>query len=69
MTKAAPNPDQLQALRDYAHWAGPEWKLTLSRDWMRAGSEWPGDRYSLLHQLRNSHGPAWLNSYKLPLDA
>ena len=36
------------------------WKLKLTTDWMRAGSDFPGD-YALLQQLRNTFGPRWLS--------
>ena len=60
----APTSEQLEALKGYAAWAGDEWKRSLSTDWMRAGSRWSGS-WGLLQQLRNSHGPAWLNTFTL----
>ena len=60
-----PTAAQLCALRDYAGWAGDNWKSELSHDWMRAGSEWSGP-YELLHQLRNTLGPSWLKRFDPP---
>ncbi len=57
--------DQLLALRDYANWAGKDWKQNLSADWLRAGSDWPGSRYPLLQQVRNQLGPKWLDTFEL----
>jgi hypothetical protein len=48
-------PDQARALSDYIRWAGPEWQTKLRRDWMRGGSEWPGE-WAYLQQLRNTLG-------------
>ena len=61
------NMEQLIALRDYADWAGKDWKDKLLSDWMRAGSDWPeaSERYHLLQQIRNQHGPSWLEAIKL----
>lgn len=56
--------EQLDALHEYAAWAGPKWKAQLGMDWMRAGSGYAG--YATLHQLRNSHGPSWLAKVRLP---
>ena len=55
--------DQLASLRDYAAWAGDDWRSSLSRDWMRSGSEWPGE-WAFLQQLRNE--PAFdLSTFEL----
>jgi hypothetical protein len=59
-----PTPEQLKALHDYAKWAGRTWKDQLNRDWMRAGSDWPGE-YGYLQQVRNTFGPSWLLKFKL----
>jgi hypothetical protein len=56
---------QLEALQQYAVWAGPMWKRKLSTDWMRGGSRWPGP-WAPLQQLRNELGPKWLANYELP---
>jgi len=46
---------QARALSDYIRWAGPKWQTKLRGDWMRAGSEWPGE-WAHLQQLRNKLG-------------
>ena len=48
-----PNTEQLAAVRDYALAVGPEWKSSLSADWMRAGTAVSSmrDRYHLLQHL------------------
>jgi len=61
-------PEQRSALLDYISWSRHRqhrsWKMRLSLDWQRAGSDWDyytgEDRYCLLHQIRNQHGPGWL---------
>jgi hypothetical protein len=57
-------PEVLQALAEYATWAGKGWKDRLVTDWMRAGSRFPGD-YSILHCVRNAPwgGPEWLDRF------
>ena len=62
-TFGTPNPEQLDALKQYAAWAGDDWKAELRGDWMRAGSHWDGP-YHLLQQIRNSLGPAWLAQFE-----
>ncbi len=64
-----PNKEQLEAVRDYALAVGPEWKASLSRDWMRAGTSVSSmrDRYHLLQQVRNQFGPAWLATHEVDL--
>lgn len=52
--------DQAVALRAYAQGHGRSWKTRLCVEWMNATAD------PLLHQLRNSHGPTWLN--RLVLD-
>ena len=44
--------DQVAALRAYAHGHGRSWKNRLWMEWVDATAE------PLLHQLRNTHGPA-----------
>lgn len=63
-TFGTPNAEQLEALKQYAAWAGSRWKASLRTDWFRAGSLWDGP-YHLLHQLRNNLGPSWLAQFKL----
>lgn len=51
---------QQTALANFAAANGPGWKLTLGTLWMRAAAP------PVLHALRNSHGPAWLDAFDLP---
>jgi len=53
-------PEELQAIRSFADYAGRTWKADLLHAWERASM--PG----LLHKLRNSHGPTWLVNFRLP---
>lgn len=55
--------EQEQALRQFAKANGRIWKAKLNILWERA------DAPVVLHQLRNSHGPSWLASYRIPLEA
>lgn len=59
-----PSDEQLKALKEYAKWAGKDWKKKLYRDWMRSGSAWSGE-WAPLQQLRNQLGPRWLEKYQL----
>lgn len=58
-----PNAIQLETLKAYAKWAGPEWKDQLLSDWMRAESWFPGE-YAYLQQIRNLFGPIWLREFE-----
>lgn len=51
------------ALQAYAVRHGRRWKSILNNVWMGG---WPHDGGGLLRGLRNSHGPTWLQSYRLP---
>jgi hypothetical protein len=53
-------PEEITALQSYAAYAGRTWKMQLRMAWENA--RMPG----LLHKLRNSHGPSWLISFRLP---
>ena len=57
-------PEQLDAVKAYAHDHGISWKEELRYDWMRSGSHWSGP-YHLLQQIRNLHGPRWLVDFRL----
>lgn len=57
--KPKPTPEQEAALRAYAAEHGPTWKADLRADWMSARA--PG----LLQQVRNSLGPAWLETWEV----
>ena len=59
-TKHRPLTDrETAALTDLAREHGPRWKAKLSTLWMRAAAQ------PTLHCLRNSHGPAWLESFEM----
>lgn len=55
--------DQIAALRAYAARHGRRWKSILNNVWM-GGS--PYDDGGTLRRLRNTHGPSWLQRYRLP---
>ena len=50
---------QVAALHAYARDRGRTWKTKLWTEWMNATAK------PLLHHLRNTHGPAWLNKLSL----
>ena len=54
---------QVNALRDYAVRHGRSWKRILNDAWM---GEAPHDDGPILSRLRNTHGPTWLDRYRLP---
>lgn len=56
-------PEQDAALQAYAARHGRRWKSILNNAWMGGP---PHDDGGLLRGLRNSHGPTWLQSYRLP---
>ena len=55
--------EQQQVLQAYAAKHGRRWKSVLSNAWMGGP---PYDDGGILRSLRNSHGPTWLVSYRLP---
>ena len=55
--------DQDATLQAYAEWYGQGWQDQLRTDWMNAGSRAPVE-WAHLQQLRNTHGPRWLSTYK-----
>jgi hypothetical protein len=59
-------PEQEAALQAYAARHGRSWKSILNNAWMGGP---PFDDGGLLRRLRNSHGPTWLQSYRLPKPA
>lgn len=59
-------PEQEAALQVYAARHGRCWKSILNHAWMGG---LPHDDGGLLRGLRNSHGPTWLQSYRLPKPA
>jgi len=64
MSQRSLTPEQLDAVKAYAHDHGTGWKESLTVDWMRGGSTWTGP-YHLLQQVRNQHGPRWLADFRL----
>ena len=56
-------PEQEAALQAYAATHGRRWKSVLNHVWMGRA---PHDDGGVLRGLRNSHGPTWLQSYRLP---
>lgn len=52
-------PEQLAALVRLKRAHGAAWKRELGAAWMRASAE------PVLHRLRNTHGPAWLDRFTL----
>jgi hypothetical protein len=68
--------DEIAALQAFAKEKGRRWKSVLNEVYWynaRIWEEWTGmkcskDKGYLLHGLRNSHGPTWLDGFKLPKD-
>ena len=57
---------EIAQLHEFAVQNGTGWKEALCfKFWMKG---LPVPDFELLYGLRNSHGPSWLNDYKLPLD-
>lgn len=54
-----PNEDQLKALRDYKRSHGDNWIIHLNMDWA-SGADMQRPYGSLLRQIRNTFGPAWV---------
>lgn len=55
--------EEEQVLQAYAAKHGRRWKSVLNHVWMGGA---PYDDGGTLRRLRNSHGPSWLHSYRLP---
>ena len=51
---------QIEALQLFARTHGRSWKSRLRTEWSNATAD------PLLHRLRNTHGPLWLERYRLP---
>lgn len=66
-TRREPLPDldaeQVAALQAYAARHGRRWKSILNNVWMGGA---PYDDGGILRRLRNTHGPSWLQRYRLP---
>ncbi|NTH81450.1 hypothetical protein G6K97_30215 [Agrobacterium rhizogenes] len=54
---------EVKALQHYAARHGRSWKRILNTVWMGEGR---CDDNQILRKLRNTHGPAWLDRYRLP---
>jgi hypothetical protein len=57
-----PTPEQLKALKEFARVYGRNWKHELRLAWMSGDGRDAGP----LRQVRNTLGPAWLDSFTLP---
>ncbi|CAK7261858.1 MULTISPECIES: hypothetical protein [unclassified Shinella] len=55
--------EEVNALQHYAARHGRSWKRILNNAWM---GEAPHDDVGILRRLRNTHGPTWLDRYRLP---
>lgn len=55
--------EQVTALQAYAARHGRRWKSILNNVWMGGA---PYDDGGILRRLRNTHGPSWLQRYRLP---
>ena len=57
------SPDELTALESYAAKHGRAWKARLRDAWMSGGNE--EGTGGVLRTLRNTHGPRWLEQFRL----
>jgi hypothetical protein len=66
--------DDVAAIQAFAKDHGHTWKTTLACTYWYNARVWSGpkgtpystEQGSILHGLRNSHGPSWLDGFKLP---
>lgn len=64
--------EEVEALQAFAAKHGRNWKANLSMVYWYNARIWRGPHGDdntvgyVLHGLRNSHGPSWLDSYRLP---
>ncbi|ESW92667.1 hypothetical protein NKL07_21905 [Mesorhizobium sp. C280B] len=56
-------PEELAAVQAYAAKHGRMWKSILRGAWL---GQPPYDDTGTLRNLRNTHGPSWLDGFKLP---
>ena len=61
MTKLRITPEQLGALLTFARQNGRTWKSALCKAWLYGNCNVPA-----LQALRNTHGPNWLKTFRLP---
>ncbi len=57
--------EQLQALRHFAKRQGRYWKDRMRDMWMHGAHISGSDADVVLYTLRNTHGPRWLNRFRL----
>lgn len=57
-----PNPEQIQALRDFRDRHGRFWKRELQELWI-TGADANQPNGGLLRQVRNNFGPLWLHRH------
>jgi hypothetical protein len=57
------NAEQVAALQAYATRHSRRWKRMLNNVWMGGA---PYDDGGILRRRRNTHGPSWLQYYRLP---
>jgi hypothetical protein len=59
-------PEQQEALCLYAFEKGRGWKQQLQVDWQQSTYNWGHpDKSCYLQQIRNEHGPIWLEALEL----
>jgi hypothetical protein len=68
--------EQSEALAAFAKEYGRKWKVQLGQVYWPNARVWenyalpdPKQHGYILHGLRNSHGPAWLDKFRLPGNA
>lgn len=66
-----PTAEEISALQTFARICGPRWKVTLRECWMNDMLRvyLNSNDAALVRALRNTHGPSWLNRFKLPISA
>lgn len=57
-------PEQRQRLQQFAFVHGKTWKKTLNDMWWDGSDAYQHDGH-LLRQIRNQHGPQWLEGVRL----
>ena len=64
-TAQIPSTEQMEALKAWATLYGRNWKSSLRDAWM-TGDYGSFEQSNYLQQLRNTFGPSWLVSFRLP---
>lgn len=62
--------DDIAELKEFAAVEGRKWKAVLQAEsWWRGipARDRKGREYPRLYGLRNTHGPSWLDGFKLPV--